>query len=64
MGQISFKIDEELDSKFRRAVFEKKGMKRGVMLESLQEAIELWITEKNASLNKEVEVTSVTKENA
>jgi len=36
-------VDEELDERFREAVFRSKGMKKGNISESIEEAIELWI---------------------
>lgn len=47
MTQINVNINDDLDKEFREAVFKQKGMKRGVMLEAFQEAIELWIDEYN-----------------
>lgn len=38
-------IDDKLEERFRRAVFEKRGMKKGNISESLEEALDLWITE-------------------
>jgi predicted DNA-binding protein len=45
MGTLGLKIPDELEERFRRAVFESKGMKKGNITESLEEAIELWIDE-------------------
>jgi len=44
-------IKDEIDEKFRRAVFETKGMKRGNLTEAIEEALELWI-EQQASKNE------------
>ena len=41
--QLSIKLTQELDKEFRDAVFHSKGMKKGVMLEAVTEALELWI---------------------
>jgi len=43
-------ISDELDERFRRAVFEAKGMYRGNLTEALEEAMELWI--KSQTQNK------------
>lgn len=40
-------LDDNLEEKFRKAVFESKGMKKGNISEALQEAIEKWITEQD-----------------
>lgn len=36
-------LDDELDEDFRKAIVEKKGLHKGVIKESLEEAIEAWI---------------------
>ena len=36
-------IEDELDERFRRAIFEVKGLRRGNITEAVEEAIELWI---------------------
>lgn len=46
--KITVLVDDELDEKFRRAVFESKGLHRGSITEALEEALELWI-EKEAT---------------
>ena len=43
MGRITFKIDEDLDKEFRYAVAKRKGVYKGVIGESLEEAINAWI---------------------
>ena len=43
--QQNFSISQELDEKFRTAVFNKKGFKKGVLSKSFEEAIENWIKE-------------------
>lgn len=39
-------IDDNLDERFREAVFKSKGMHRGNITEAIEEAIDLWINEK------------------
>jgi len=46
MVRWTVSIDEELDKRFREAVFKVKGFKRGALKEALEEAIKLWL-EKN-----------------
>lgn len=52
MGTLGLKIDDDLDTKFREAVYKRKGMKKGNITEALEEAIEQWIdSEKVLSRN-------------
>ena len=46
MGQISIVIDDELDTKFRAAIAQKLGLKKGNIKIALEEAINLWIDQK------------------
>jgi hypothetical protein len=43
MGKMNIVIDDELEERFRKSVFEKKGMKKGNISEALEEAVEAWI---------------------
>lgn len=36
-------LGNDLEERFRRVVFERKGMKKGNISEALQEALESWI---------------------
>ena len=45
MGKMNIVLDDDVEEKFRKAVFESKGMKKGNISEALQEAIERWINE-------------------
>jgi hypothetical protein len=47
MGKMNIVLGDELEERFRKAVFESKGMKKGNISEALEEAVEKWITEKN-----------------
>ncbi len=40
---MNFVLDDELEQKFRKKVFERKGMKKGNISESLEEAIQQWM---------------------
>jgi hypothetical protein len=44
--KLTVLINDELDTKFREAVFKKKGMHKGNIVEAVEEALELWIKEK------------------
>ena len=43
--KLTVLIKDELDERFREAVFKSKGMHRGNITEAVEEAIELWIRE-------------------
>lgn len=45
-------VDDELDEKFRRAVFETKGMHKGNLTEAVEEAMELWIQKRMKEIEK------------
>lgn len=47
MGKMNIVLEDNLEEKFRRAVFESKGMKKGNISESIREAIEMWIDAKS-----------------
>ena len=47
MGKkLTVLLNENLDEKFREAVFKTKGMRRGNITEAVEEALEMWINEK------------------
>lgn len=43
MGNIKVILPDELETEFREEVFKSKGMKKGNLTESIQEAIIMWI---------------------
>ncbi len=43
--KLTVLIQDELDEKFREAVFKKKGMHRGNITAAVEEALECWIRE-------------------
>lgn len=45
MGKMNIVLPDDKEEKFRKAVFEKKGMKKGNISEALEEAIDLWVKE-------------------
>jgi len=45
MGKMNVVIKDDLEKRFRKAVFESKGMKKGNISEALQDAMEKWIKE-------------------
>jgi hypothetical protein len=51
MGKMNIVIDNDLEERFRKAVFEAKGMKKGNISESLEEAIDKWIKEQERLKN-------------
>lgn len=46
-------VSDELDEKFRRTVFEVKGMHKGNLTKAVEEAMELWIQKRMKELGKE-----------
>lgn len=42
--RIDIYLDEDLEKQFKEQVFKRKGMKKGNISESVQEAILLWMT--------------------
>ncbi len=48
MGQYNAKIKEELDRQFREEVFKRYGMKKGVLVQALEDAMKLWITQQKS----------------
>jgi len=45
MAKLNVVLPDKTEERFRRAVFESKGMKKGNISEALTEAIDLWIIE-------------------
>jgi hypothetical protein len=43
VGKMNIVLPDDLEIMFRKAVFEKKGMKKGNISEALEEAIVAWI---------------------
>jgi len=43
MGRLDLDVDDELEQKFRAKVYQRKGMKKGNLTDSLKEAIILWM---------------------
>ena len=52
MGKMNITLPDELENRFRKAVYEKKGMKKGNISESLEEAINAWIDDENKETRK------------
>jgi len=46
MGQISLKINDDLDKRFRDEVNRRLGMKKGNIKIALEQSMELWINQK------------------
>ncbi|MDQ6863642.1 MAG: hypothetical protein M3044_07435 [Thermoproteota archaeon] len=45
MAKFTFELDDSLDEKFRKTVALSKGLRRGVIQQSIEEAIKAWIKE-------------------
>jgi hypothetical protein len=52
MGRMVLTIPDDLEQKFRNAVFRRYGMRRGNLTKAVKEAIEQWIL----SVEKEVSI--------
>ena len=46
MGKMNIDISDELDEQFRKAVFNRFGMKKGNLTMAIEEALEEWINKK------------------
>ena len=46
MGKITLVLDNDLERRFRDAIYKTKGMKRGNIQSAIEEAITMWIQEK------------------
>jgi hypothetical protein len=49
MAKLNIVIADDLDAKFRKEVFQRKGMKKGNLTEAIEEAIDLWLKTKARS---------------
>ena len=52
MGKVTLVLDDELEQKFRKAIFESKGMKRGNIQAAIEEAVQCWIDKQKESLKE------------
>jgi hypothetical protein len=44
MGKLNIALKKDIDDKFRREVFRRKGLKKGNLKEAVEEAMLLWIS--------------------
>ncbi len=49
MGVITLKLDDEIERKLRKRAAEVKGAARGTLSESVEEAIMLWLEQRNVN---------------
>ncbi|PWU82717.1 MAG: hypothetical protein DLM72_00425 [Candidatus Nitrosopolaris wilkensis] len=54
MGRIDLNIHDELETKFRDAVYKTMGMKRGNLTTALEEAIMVWLKSKGMETDDKV----------
>jgi hypothetical protein len=52
MAKITVLIKDDLDKKFREAVFKAKGMHKGNITEAIEEALEMWIDKQTKEVEK------------
>jgi Arc/MetJ-type ribon-helix-helix transcriptional regulator len=50
--KLTVMLPDELDERFREAVFKAKGMHKGNMSEAIEEALDLWIAEQSQQAKK------------
>jgi hypothetical protein len=43
MGKLNINVQKDVDEKFRKEVFSRKGLKKGNLKEAVEEAMLLWI---------------------
>jgi hypothetical protein len=43
MGRLNLSVKDDVESRFRETVFKRRGMKKGNLTESLEEAMLMWI---------------------
>jgi hypothetical protein len=51
MGKMNIILQDKTEERFRKAVADYKGFKKGNLSEALEEAIDLWIRQKSRSGN-------------
>ena len=47
--RMDFNLSKDLEEKFRKEVYKRKGMKKGNITEALEEAIQYWLKEGKGS---------------
>ena len=52
MGKVTLVLDDKREEKFREAIFKTKGMRRGNIQASIEEAIDLWIEKQEGKEKK------------
>lgn len=52
MGRLDLNISDDLEQKFRDMVYRTRGMKKGNLTISLEEALDLWIKEQKKNKNE------------
>ena len=50
--KLTILIDDKLDERFRQAVFKKKGMHKGNITDSIEEAMECWMEKEEKEQEK------------
>lgn len=55
MVKITFELNDKLDKEFRKKIADTKGLRRGVLQESIEEAIEAWLEDKLKKMDEKNE---------
>jgi hypothetical protein len=56
MGRLVLIIRDDLEERFREAVYKRYGMKKGNLTKALEEALELWISTVNKTNTRETHI--------
>ena len=52
MGKLNVVLHDDIDDKFRRAVFARIGLKKGNLTEALEEALNQWVDNAETKSNQ------------
>lgn len=53
MGKLNLNVRKDIDERFRREVFSRKGLKKGNLKEAVEEAMILWINITHKTIKEE-----------
>jgi hypothetical protein len=55
MGKLNIKVKDDIDKRFRKEIFKRKGMKKGNLKKAVEEAMILWISTQTISVEEKTE---------
>jgi len=53
MGKLNIKVRDDVDTRFRKEIFKRKGMKKGNLKKAVEEAMILWISTPQKAVKEE-----------